>query len=38
MSHRGPFQPLPFCDSVNIPWVLVQPWARWTPSCPEGAE
>ena len=22
MTHRGPFQPLPFCDSVVLEWNL----------------
>ena len=34
MTHRGPFQPLPFCDSVILsrePWALgtvTEPWAE----------
>jgi len=25
MIHRGPFQPLPFCDSVIL-WWMPLPW------------
>ena len=32
MTHRGPFQPLPFCDSViqRLPHRRLLGEARWT--------
>jgi len=35
MTHRGPFQPLPFCDSVGFYWCLM-PMSHTGPRNSEG--
>ena len=41
MTHRGPFQPLPFCDSVVLVLLRLSPakiqaWRAWSPLACEG--
>jgi len=31
MTHRRPFQPLPFCDSVILYWSGTQGSSAWIP-------
>jgi len=41
MTHRGPFQPLPFCDSVIFSWSEVCYrvfWSAWKPMISGGTK